>query len=200
MATLNSSRLKDRHKNKVVGGSLTSETASSSTIEPVKRSRNRINITDENYESVIFIWFDPHEQSNMNLVGPLRAINGSVQAFTDSSSCFDTIRSSKEKIFFICSTSNNELIATVHDFTAVEAIFILDSNVDSIKGDFPKLFGIFAQQEELFRVLKQVFDAFEQIQLEEFAFEEDKVFLWSQLWKEEVSNEILLINKPLLFS
>ena len=59
--------------------------------------------------------------------------------------------------------------------------------MESIKGDFPKLFGIFNQQEELFRILKEVFDTFEQIQLEEFAFEEDKIFLWSQLWKEEVS-------------
>jgi hypothetical protein len=152
----------------------------SSTIERVRRRTSRNNITDENHESVIFIWFDPREQSNINLVGPLRVINDSVQVFTDSSSCFDTIRSSKEKIFFICSISNNELITTVHDFPAVEAIFILDPNADSIKGDFPKLFGIFTQQEELFRTLKEVFDAFEQIQLEEFAFEQDKIFLWSQ--------------------
>ena len=95
--------------------------------------------------------------------------------------------SAKEKIFFITSSTNSELITTVHHFSAVEAIFILDPNVESIKGDFPKLFGIYSQQEELFRVLKEVLDTFEQIQLEEFAFEQDKVFLWSQLWKEEVS-------------
>jgi hypothetical protein len=48
------------------------------------------------------------------------------------------------------------------------------------------LFGVFNQQEELFRVLKEVLDTFEQIQFEEFVFEEEKVFLWSQLWKEGV--------------
>ncbi|CAF4676523.1 unnamed protein product, partial [Rotaria magnacalcarata] len=68
----------------------------------------------------------------------------------------------------------------------VEAIFILNQNGDNIKGDFPKLFGIFTQQEELFRMLKEVYNTFEEVQLEEFTFEQDLVFLWSQLWKEDV--------------
>jgi hypothetical protein len=185
MATLNTPRTKDNYKNNDVRRSIVSFTT-----EPIKRRASRVNRTGENYESVIFIWFDPEEQSNINLIGPLRAINDSVQAFTDSSSCFDILRSCKEKIFFICSSSNNELISIVHDFPAVEAIFILDPNPENLKGDFPKLFGVFRQQEELFRILKEVLDAFEQIQLEEFTFEHDKIFLWSQLWKEEVSNKI----------
>lgn len=187
MATLNTPRSRLSYKSKVIQRSSVSEVSSVSTTVPVKSNTDRINIIDGNHESVVFIWFDPHEQSNMNLIGPLRAINDSVQAFNDSSSCLDNLRKSKEKIFFICSISNNELIATVHDIPAVEAIFILDPHANNIKDDFPKLFGIFTQQEELFRVLKEVFDAFEQIQLEEFAFEEDKIFLWSQLWREDVS-------------
>jgi hypothetical protein len=185
MATMNTPRTKGNNKTRSVGGSVVSEASHSSTPEPSGRN---MTYADENHESVIFIWFNPQEQSNVNFIGQLRAINHNVQAFTDAASCFDTIRSSKEKIFFICSLSNSELIGTVHDLTAVEAIFILDPNMDSIRGDFPKLFGIFSQQEELFRVLREIFDAFEQIQLEEFAFEEEKVFLWSQLWKEEVRN------------
>jgi hypothetical protein len=172
MAAVNNPRSKGGLKNKIVQR----PTASSS----------ECNILDENHENIIFIWFDPQAQSNLNLVGPLRAINNSVQAFTNSSTCFDVIRSSKEKIFFICSLSNDELITTVQDFPAVEAIFILDSNAENSRGDYPKLFGIFNQQEELFRVLKEVLDTFEQIQFEEFVFEEEKVFLWSQLWKEGV--------------
>jgi hypothetical protein len=148
-----------------------------------------IRITQENHESVVFIWFDPHEKSTLNLFGPLRAINDNVQPFANSSSCFKAIKSSTDKIFFITSSSNSELINKVHNFAAVEAIFILDPNIESIKGDFPKLCGIFNQQEELFRVLKEVMDVFEQIQLEVFAFEQDKVFLWSQIWKEKVSNK-----------
>ena len=161
------------------------------TVDSLPVDVQHIHITQENHESVVFVWFDPQEQSILHLVRPLRAINDNVQTFPTSSSCFDAIRSSKEKIFFITSSSNSELIATVHHFTAVEGIFILDPNVDSIKGDFPKLFGIFPQQEELFRVLKETFDVFEQIQLEAVAFEQDKEFLWSQLWKEEVRDQNL---------
>ncbi|CAF2382775.1 unnamed protein product [Rotaria sp. Silwood2] len=142
----------------------------------------------DNHESIIFIWFDPQDQSGLNLVGPLRAINHHVQAFIDSLTCINAIKSSKEKIFFITSSSDSELIATVHNLAPVEAMFILASNVESIKGDFPKLCGIYSQQEELFRELKEILDVFEQIQLESFAFEHDKVFLWSQLWKEELTN------------
>ena len=160
-----------------------------STTEATPVDIHPIHITQENHESVVFVWFDPQEQSGLNLVGPLRAINDIVRPFNDIESCFNAIKSSNDKIFFITSSSSSELITTVHHFTAVEAIFILDPNVDSIKGDFPKLSGIFNQQEELFRVLKEIFDIFEQIQLETFVFEEDKMFLWSQLWKEEVSND-----------
>ena len=77
----------------------------------------------------------------------------------------------------------------MHNLAAVEAIFVLDPNIESIKGNFPKLHGIFTQQEELLRVVKETLDNFEQLQLESFAFEEDKIFLWSQLWRQEVSNE-----------
>jgi hypothetical protein len=156
------------------------------TIESAPGNAQALNITQENHESVVFIWLDPQDQSGLNLVGPLRAINDNVQGFNNSASCFAAIKDSKVKVFFITTSSHSELITTVHDQPAIEAIFILDPNVESIKGDFPKLFGIFNQQEELFRVLKDVLDTFEQIQLETFAFEQDKVFLWSQLWKEEV--------------
>jgi hypothetical protein len=163
------------------------------TVESAPVDIRPIHITQENHESVVFIWFDPEEQSGLNLVGPLRVINDKVQAFNDSSSCFNAIQSSKDKIFFITSVNNSELITIVHNFAAVEAIFILDPNMESVKGDFPKITGIFEQQEELFRLLKEVLEIFEQIQLEVFVFEEEKIFLWSQLWKEEVSNKKLFI-------
>lgn len=144
------------------------------------------NVLDENHENIIFVWFDPHAQSNLNIIGLLRAINNTVQAFNDSSTCFNFIKSSKEKIFFIGSINNDQLITTVQNFPAVEAIFILDLNAESSRGDYSKLFGVFNQHEELLRAVKDALDTFEQIQFEEFAFEEDKVFLWSQLWREEV--------------
>ena len=148
-----------------------------------------IHKTQENHESIVFIWLDPQEQPSVNLVGPLRAINDSVHPFTHTAPCLKMIESSKEKIFFITTSSNSELINRVHSFDAVVAIFIFAPNIESIKGDFPKLTGIFNQQEELFRVLKEVSDAFEQLELELFEFEEDKGFLWSQLWKVDVCYE-----------
>jgi hypothetical protein len=188
MADSNVGRTNGSSKNKDPSRSLILDPSLLPTTESIANDVELIHITQENHESVIFVWFDPQDQSTLNLVGPLRAINDNVQAFTASSSCFDVIQSSKDKIFFITSSSNIELITIVHSFTAVEGIFIIDPNVNSIKGDFPKLFGIFSQQEELFRVLKETFDIFEQIQLETVAFEQDKDFLWSQLWKEKVND------------
>jgi hypothetical protein len=187
MARANVVQTKDNSRNKVRPELVVLDPSLLTTTESAPTEIEQIRITQENHESIVFIWFDPQEQSTLNLVGQLRAVNDAVKPFTDSSSCFKAIKSSTDKIFFITSSSNSELIAKVHKFAAVEAIFILDPNIESIKGDFPKLCGIFNQQEELFRVLKEVIDVFEQIQLEVFAFEQDKVFLWSQIWKEKVS-------------
>lgn len=186
MATANNLRIKDNIKNKGVQRSLDSNGSSVSTIDSNGPKINKVEYTDENFESVIFIWLDTHEYSNINILGPLRTINDSAKAFNDISNCLDTLRISKQKVFFICSSINNELMVAVHSFNAVEAIFILDPNGDPIKGDFPKLFGIFKQQEELFRALKEVYSVFEEVQLEEFVFEQDPAFLWSQLWKDDV--------------
>ncbi|CAF1612815.1 unnamed protein product [Rotaria magnacalcarata] len=154
-----------------------------------------IRIKQENVESIIFIWLDPQEKSGLNLVGQLRAINHHVQVFNDTSTCINAIKFSQENIFFITSSVDSRLIAMMHNLASVEAIFILAPNVESIKGDFPKIFGIFPQHEELLRTLKEIFDIFEQIQLESFVFEHDKLFLWSQLWKEELMNRKISSKK-----
>lgn len=195
MATLNTPRSQSTLKMKKIVRRTSIPSKAESTSE-------NTNIVDEKYECVTLVWFDPQGQSNINLIGSLRVINDSVQVFTDSSTCLDMIQSSMEKIFFISSSNNNELISMVHACGAVEAIFILTGNGENVKGDFPKLFGVFNQQEELLRVLKEIFDLFEQVQLEDFHFEAEKVFLWSQLWKEDVSNELddHSIRKIFLFS
>ncbi|CAF3308764.1 unnamed protein product [Rotaria socialis] len=200
MATSNNSRSKDNYKNRDVRRSFVANSLPPSTTESNVQNDNRINSADDNYETVVFIWFDPHENINTNLVGPLRMINDNVQTFTDSLACFDILKSSQQKLFLISSSTNNELIATVHSFVPVEAIFILNQNGDNIKGDFPKLFGIFTQQEELFRMLKEVYNTFEEVQLEEFTFEQDLVFLWSQLWKEDLRSRKISSNKAGLIS
>lgn len=182
MATLNTPRSQSTLKTRKV-------VRRTSTTESNVENGNSSNIVDEKYECVTLIWFDPHGQSNINLIGSLRAITDSIEVFTEWPPCFDKMKSPEEKIFFISSTNNQELINLVHACPAVEAIFILSVNAENVKGDFPKLFGVFNQQEELLRVLKEIFDLFEQVQLEDFHFEAEKVFLWSQLWKEDVSSE-----------
>ena len=140
-----------------------------------------------NCECVTFVWLDHRRDSTGSFVGALRAINDHVRMFTETPTCLDLIKSSNEKIFFISSSSNSEFLATVNLCEAVEAIFVFDPDTSSIRGDFPKLVNIFTQQEELLRALRTTLDAFEHLQLEAFAFETDKVFLWWQIWKEEVS-------------
>lgn len=188
MAEANIEQANDDKKNRDGPELLTVDSSLLLTAETGPGAGNPIHITHGNHESIIFIWYDPHEQSGLNLVGPLRAINHHVQPFIDGVSCLNAIKSSTERIFFISTSSHQVLITKVHSLPAVEAIFILDPNIDSIRGDFPKLFGIFEQQEGLFRVLKEVFDIFEQVQFEIFSFEQEKVFLWSQLYREEVNN------------
>jgi hypothetical protein len=147
-----------------------------------------------NLEGITFVCLDLPFQSIPILFGSLRGINDYIQTFTDSSLCLNWIRSSSSSIFFISSSSDRDFIAAVHALTTVEAIFILNSEAQVNKNDFPKLAGVFSQHEEFFMVLEDTLTWFEQSKLEVFAFENDNIFLWSQLWKEEVSksaNEII---------
>ncbi|CAF3502135.1 unnamed protein product [Rotaria sp. Silwood1] len=175
-------------------------TQKSTSATPLKKESTTIGAcTTEidlniNRECITFVWLDLRRDSTGTFIGTLRAINDCVRTFTDASACLDFIKCSHEKIFFISSSSNTELIATVHLCTAVEAIFVLDPETNSVRGDFPKLIDIFTQQEELLRVLRITLDTFEQIQLERFAFETDKVFIWWQLWKVEITSQKAMPN------
>lgn len=156
-----------------------------------RRTSIRGSITaQDNYESVIFVWFDPEQLPTTNTINQLRSINDSVRVYTNSFLCFETIRWSNEKIFFILSSSDHELIATINDLPNVEAIFLLDPHIKTLRSNFPKLCGIFNQEDKLFRELRETLDVYEQVQLEAFVYEEDNIFLWRQLWKEDVSNRV----------
>ncbi|CAF0758933.1 unnamed protein product [Adineta steineri] len=144
---------------------------------------------NSNRECVTFVWLDLRRESAGLFVNALRSINDCVRTYTDISVCLDSIQSSHETIFFISSTSNTEFLSTIHQCINVEAMFVLDPNMNTTRGDLPKLFGIFNQQEELLRVLKETFDTFEQTQLERFTFETDQSFLWWQLWKEVITSK-----------
>lgn len=140
-----------------------------------------------NLECITFAWLDLRRESNSVFVGALRAINDYVKAFTDSETLLRYLNVSDEKIFAILPSVHDEVLASVHQSPNVQALFILDSNASTIRGDLPKLIGVYSQQEELIRALRMTFETFEQVQLEAFTFETENVFLWWQLWHEEVS-------------
>ncbi|CAF3517031.1 unnamed protein product [Rotaria socialis] len=176
------------------------QTHQSTTVTPLSDESTMTSTcatqSDENInrECVTFVWLDLRRDSIGNFIGTLRGINDCVRTFTDVSTCLDYIKTSQEKIFFVSSSSNVELLNTVNACIAVEAIFVLDPDTNSIRAEFSKLINIFTQQEELIRVLKTTLNTFEQIQLEKFSFETDKMFLWWHLWKEEITSKKLKVN------
>jgi len=138
-----------------------------------------------NRENILFIFLDLHSQLTSNSIASLRAINNDVQAYTDPSTCADLLRSSSDKIFFISSSADKQLIEEFHNINSIEAIFILNSEAQ-IDNRFPKVYGVYVHFEELLLALKNTLEWYEQTQMDLFVFERDRIFLWSQLWKEEV--------------
>ena len=146
------------------------------------------NDSNVNRECVTLLWLDVRRDTGASFLAALRAINDCLRIYTETSACLEWIKSAEEKIFFISSSSSNEVLGTAHQYAHVEAIFVLDADANGVRGDFPKLIDIFKQQEELLRVLRITMETFERIQLEAFAFATDKIFLWWQLWKEQVKS------------
>jgi hypothetical protein len=121
------------------------------------------------------------------MIGSLRVINNDVETYTDLSTCLDLLRSSNERIFFISSSNDKELIEEVHNINAVEAMFIFDVDMEIDKSKLPKLYSTYTYFEELLIALRNTLEWFEETQVNLFVFERDRIFLWLQLWKEEVS-------------
>ncbi|CAF3473434.1 unnamed protein product [Rotaria socialis] len=176
---------------------LVSASLSSPTIKNTVPQKCCIKYLDpqQNYESVTFIWLDPQSQSKDNIVTTLRMINNYVQSYTDSLSCFTSIESSKDKIFFICTSTNIDVISTANAMPNVEAIFILKLDGLAFKTDFVKVIGIYEEQEELVRALKQTLETCQQIRFEEFLFETENTFLWLQLWRDDIMTRKSNIGK-----
>ncbi|CAF1192969.1 unnamed protein product [Rotaria sordida] len=95
-------------------------------------------------------------------------------------------QSSNDRIFFICTSTNTDIIATANAIASVEAIFILKLDRQSVKPDFVKLIGVYEEQEQLLLAVKETLEIFQRIRFEEFLFEEDNTFLWLQLWRNEI--------------
>lgn len=137
-------------------------------------------------EHILFIFLDPQPAASRDFIGPLRMINDFVQIHTVPAQCLNFLQSTREKIFFMSTTSDKKFIKDVHDCEVVEAIFILNANIKLDKNRYPKLFGVYSHPEEVLKSVRWAHEWYEQTQMNFFSFEHEKIFLWSQLWKEEV--------------
>ena len=147
-----------------------------------------------NLECVTIALLDVRRESTSVFVGALRAINDYVRTFTETDGFPHYGQSSREAMFVILTSSSDDLLSAVQLCPNVEAIFILDPSGTPIRGDLPKVIGVYTQQEELVRAVRMTLETFEQVQLETFAFETEKIFLWWQLWKEEVKERFYLFK------
>ena len=167
-----------------------SQPTTRSTVTPeVSTATSFINPDNDNRinrENILFIYLDLHSQLLPQMITSLRAINDHVRTFDNDALCFDFLQTSPDRVFFICPTTDRDLVKAVHELSAVEAIFILGSDAQLDQTRLPKIDGVYNNFEELLLGLRCTLEWFEQTQMEVFAVEKDRVFLWSQLWKEEV--------------
>ena len=140
-------------------------------------------------ESILLIYLNLQCEFTSDFPTSLRAINDEVQVYTNTSLCLDFIRTVHDRIFFITSSVDQQLIEEFHSLKSIEAMFILNTDIN-LSRRLPKLYGVYPHTEELLTALRNALEWFEYNQLEPFVFEENGLFLWSQLWKEEVSEKI----------
>lgn len=145
--------------------------------------------TSTNHGNILFVYLDDHSSAHSNIAASLRTINNDVQTYSESSTCLEFLRTSIDPIFLILPAVDKQLLEEFHNVQSIQAIFILN---DDAKADsrFPKLYGSYVHLKELLAALKSTLQWFEETQMEIFVFERDRIFLWSQLWKEEVSSSI----------
>lgn len=148
------------------------------------------NKPDESFqidrENVLFVYLDPHSHLLPQMILSLRAINHRLHIFNDESICYDFLQTTIDRIVFMCPTNDKDLIKAIHDLNTVDMMIVLSSDQYLERSRSPKIDGIYANFEELLIGLKGSFEWFEQTQLDLFTFERDRIFLWSQLWREEV--------------
>lgn len=153
----------------------------------ITKKKNARKIRKIKRESILFVWLDLQSQSTPAFIHSLRAINDRVQTYTDESTCFSRLKTSQDRIFFISSSSSQELIEKLNAIESIEAIFVPDSGVTFIKGEYTKLLGFYPDLLGLLLILKEKLDRFKKIMLETFLFEQDHLLQSLQSWKEEVS-------------
>lgn len=122
---------------------------------------------------------------NANPISSLRLIINEIHTFIDIQTCLKFVRFCSDRIFFVLTSNDKQVLEEFHSIKSIEAIFIfnIDAQLDS---RFPKLYGVYSHYEQVLNGIKDTLDWYEQVQLEIFVFERDRVFLWIQLWRDEV--------------
>lgn len=168
-------------------------TTRSTSFSPVKSKSNvqdvLIHTKDSppvNRENILFVYLDLQSESFPRLITSLESMNDRLQTFNDPSICYDFLQTSSDRVFFICPTEEKILFQAAHELSTIEAIFLLGSNSQIDQTQWIKINGVYSQSEELLSGLREASEWFECTQMDLFCFQSDRMFLWSQLWKEEV--------------
>jgi hypothetical protein len=140
-----------------------------------------------NQDFLTFVCFDPRREASSSFISSLRNIHENLRFFADRAMCFDFIRSTDNKIFFLALSMTNEMLISAQQCMAIEAIFVLDAEGSNLRSDLPKVFGIFNQHEQMLFAIKENFDLFHSIHLEIFELQKEPNFFWWQIWKEKVN-------------
>ena len=149
-----------------------------------------INTNDNNpvnRENILFVYLDLQSELVPRMTTSLEGINNRIHIFNDPSICYDFLQTLSDRTFFICPADEAILFQAAHDLSTVEAIFLLGSNPQIDRTQLIKVSGIYSQFEELLGGLREALEWFEYTQMDLFSFQSDRMFLWSQLWKEEVN-------------
>ena len=163
-----------------VGANVTSIRCPSPTIHS-----NDEHKTSLNQDNFVLVFLDLHSQLSTNPISSLRLIIHHVHTFVDAQKCLNFIRFSSDRIYFVSTSNDRQLLDEFHPLKSIEAIFLFDSDA-KLDNRFPKLYGVYSHYEQLFNAIKDTLDWYEQTQFETFVCENDRVFIWLQLWRDEV--------------
>lgn len=114
--------------------------------------------------------------------------------------CLHLLRYCPERVFFITTSTNRDLIRDAHDCPAVEAVFLCKSDVQIDPIKHPKFVGNYIHSEELIASLRNAQEWFEQARFDSILFEDEQLFLWCQTWREVYFHSQSKTNMIHLFS
>jgi tetratricopeptide (TPR) repeat protein len=123
----------------------------------------------ENKEEVRIIWLDANiDQSDDSIKTKniLLELNPAAQFYTDSDQCIDDIKLIKDEQILLISSGSfaGIILPKIDQIQSIIAIFIFCVNkkqYESLKNDYDKIIGIFVDQDDLLKSIRQTLDFLE---------------------------------------